>query len=487
MPPSTRDVKHKRRFCKVIDCCRTVKSQGLCQRHGAKTRTCKVETCNKQAQGNFDGMCKGHFKKVKKELIAVPPNVTDIPKPIIASVYDKVIPDSICWNGKDTLPLILHLKAGFDEQKPRGWHRNEERRSRGLVEVLNPAIQLQGWERELVWLETCLLSGNSQVSFRHLARAWGRDKGFHMVLTQFICERQGNVERKKRMKGESILTKKMPKKSVPLNPGEDDSLDEWDQVDLELLGELDGPSDRFLMPWDDVDPTAICTSFCSKTGKKSAVNMSILEEQDSSCSDDNNSSDNNMPIMHTIQEPDFTNEAVMTVPPRVTRHHKSFTIPSEKRVYKRHGHHSIQPHSSSAHVTPKNPSSDIQTIQFEQHQPMIPPPIHLLIPQASAFLTPPSTINMTEIYSVTAHENQYRLPVRSHHPAYQMHSMQHDYTRAELPISMLPLAPPYPPGDALMFRSDYIQPNPAALESNHSFEKQHPKATVIESRVRIGS
>jgi len=34
-----------------------------------------------------------------------------------------------------------------------------------------------------------------------LARAWGRDKGFHMVLAQFICERHGDVERKKREKG----------------------------------------------------------------------------------------------------------------------------------------------------------------------------------------------------------------------------------------------------------------------------------------------
>ena len=43
-----------------------------------------------------------------------------------------------------------------------------------------------------------MLSGNPDASFRHLARAWGRDKGFHMVLAQFICERRGDVERKKR-------------------------------------------------------------------------------------------------------------------------------------------------------------------------------------------------------------------------------------------------------------------------------------------------
>ena len=465
MPPSTRDVKHKRRFCKVIDCCRTVKSQGLCQRHGAKTRTCKVETCNKQAQGNFDGMCKGHFKELKKHLIAAPPNGTDTPKPIIASVYDKIIPDSVSWNGTDTLPLILHLKAGFDEQKPRGWHRNEERRSRGLVEVINPAIQLQGWERELVWYETCLLSGNSQVSFRHLARAWGRDKGFHMVLTQFICERQGNVERKKRFKGESMLTKKMPKKSVSLNPGEEDTSDEWDQIDLELLGDLDGSTDRFLVPWGDEDPTANCTSFCNKTGKKSAVNMNNLGGQDSSCSDDNNSSDDNMPVIPTMPESGFANEAVVIVSPHDALHHKSFTIPSEKRVYNPHNNHSMQLFLSSTHVTPENPPSDIQTMPFEQHQPVIPPPVHTLFPQACVFL--PSTSSMTQTCSLMTHENLYRLPVRSYPQAHQMHSMQHDHVGAEFRFSMLPLTLPYSPGDALKFQSDYIQPNPIEVETNH--------------------
>ena len=99
------------------------------------------------------------------------------------------------------MPLVAHLKKGFDENRPRGWHRNEERRARGLWPVSKAAVQLQGWERELVWMEICILSGSSQASFRHLARAWGRDKGFHMVLTQFICQRRGNVERKKRPKG----------------------------------------------------------------------------------------------------------------------------------------------------------------------------------------------------------------------------------------------------------------------------------------------
>ncbi len=97
------------------------------------------------------------------------------------------------------MPLIAHLKAGFDGLKPPAWHRNEERRARGMHPIDNPATQLEGWERELVWMEILVLTGAPGASFRHLARAWGRDKGFHMVLAQFICERQGDVQRKKRI------------------------------------------------------------------------------------------------------------------------------------------------------------------------------------------------------------------------------------------------------------------------------------------------
>jgi hypothetical protein len=52
-----RMLKHKRRYCRMVGCKKIVKSQGLCQRHGAITKKCKIDTCHKQAQGNFDGMC----------------------------------------------------------------------------------------------------------------------------------------------------------------------------------------------------------------------------------------------------------------------------------------------------------------------------------------------------------------------------------------------------------------------------------------------
>lgn len=241
-----------KRFCRIEGCTKIVKSQGLCQRHGAKTRLCKVEGCPKQAQGNFDGMCKvcndgvqivvfdccdfripvshsfscsvshcspslsivsfslihytlqSHFKQSRvdlKETLVIPS--TRPPPPSGQSVYDSIIPASLGFRPtaeRPVMPLVAHLKQGFDENRPRGWHRNDERRARGLWPVSKAAMQLTGWERELVWMEILLLSGTPGASFRHLARAWGRDKGFHMVLAQFICERRGNVERKKRPK-----------------------------------------------------------------------------------------------------------------------------------------------------------------------------------------------------------------------------------------------------------------------------------------------
>jgi hypothetical protein len=52
-----RDLKCKRRICRIDGCQRIVKSQGVCQRHGAKTKHCRVDACDKQAQGNYNGMC----------------------------------------------------------------------------------------------------------------------------------------------------------------------------------------------------------------------------------------------------------------------------------------------------------------------------------------------------------------------------------------------------------------------------------------------
>lgn len=70
---SLNPVKHKRRFCRVEGCTRIVKSQGTCQRHGAKAKECKIVGCVKQAQGGFRGMCKCHARKVECARLAGEP------------------------------------------------------------------------------------------------------------------------------------------------------------------------------------------------------------------------------------------------------------------------------------------------------------------------------------------------------------------------------------------------------------------------------
>ena len=48
-------------------------------------------------------------------------------------------------------------------------------------------------------MEILLLSGGtSYANFKDLAHAWGREKGFHHLLATSVCERRGEVERKRR-------------------------------------------------------------------------------------------------------------------------------------------------------------------------------------------------------------------------------------------------------------------------------------------------
>lgn len=52
--------------------------------------------------------------------------------------------------GFHTMPLVAHLKEGSVSRKPAGWHRNEERRARGMHPVKGLSVQLEPWERQLV-------------------------------------------------------------------------------------------------------------------------------------------------------------------------------------------------------------------------------------------------------------------------------------------------------------------------------------------------
>ena len=42
-----------KRMCRFPGCTKVIKSQGHCQRHGARAKRCRVDGCDKQAQGRF--------------------------------------------------------------------------------------------------------------------------------------------------------------------------------------------------------------------------------------------------------------------------------------------------------------------------------------------------------------------------------------------------------------------------------------------------
>jgi hypothetical protein len=95
------------------------------------------------------------------------------------------------------MPLVTYLKQGAS--KAAGWHRNEERLARGLDPVTNLAAQLESWERQLAVVEILLLGGGTPyANFKELAHGWGRKKGFHTTLIHGVCERRGEIIRKRK-------------------------------------------------------------------------------------------------------------------------------------------------------------------------------------------------------------------------------------------------------------------------------------------------
>jgi hypothetical protein len=191
--------KKPKRLCRYPGCNRVIKSQGHCQRHGAKAKRCRIEGCDKQAQGTHDGMCKRHWKAI--HFPEVKSNAeNEPPQPKGESVYDSVLPQSIAYRpsvvagkykegdedssgqehpgappappvaavaaaigtddktdpwdcppppeGVSVMPLVAFLREGGTEEA--GWHRNNERLARGMFPVASLSCQLEPWERQLV-------------------------------------------------------------------------------------------------------------------------------------------------------------------------------------------------------------------------------------------------------------------------------------------------------------------------------------------------
>jgi hypothetical protein len=66
---------------------------------------------------------------------------------------------------------------------------------------------LNGFAPHQALVEILLLSGGTPyANFKDLAHAWGREKGFHHLLATSVCERRGEVERKKRSDAGRTMT-----------------------------------------------------------------------------------------------------------------------------------------------------------------------------------------------------------------------------------------------------------------------------------------
>lgn len=200
-----RKTSRPKRLCRFPGCGKVVKSQGACQKHGAKPKKCKVPDCNRQSQGNYNGMCKRHFNQLNNPKQPPPPE-----PPLEAtgtSVYEDIIPASVAWkipkkrsgtatssssgeqqqhqhhqqqmiaagsgamlghhdfasmgvlpqlvpapaaaaaeSPEDAMPIIAHLRKYAHLEA--GWHRKQERAARGVPPTAANSTQLDTWERQ---------------------------------------------------------------------------------------------------------------------------------------------------------------------------------------------------------------------------------------------------------------------------------------------------------------------------------------------------
>jgi hypothetical protein len=144
--------------------------------------------------------------------------------------------------GTNLMPLVAFLRDGAIQES--GWHRNTERRARGLFPVSSLSIQLEPWERQLSLVEILLLSGGTPyANFKDLAHAWGREKGFHHVLANSICERRGEVERKRRSDAGRAMSQEQRDtftKKLRRTKGKGDDDEDDDDIDDNGNGNQDG-------------------------------------------------------------------------------------------------------------------------------------------------------------------------------------------------------------------------------------------------------
>lgn len=73
-------------------------------------------------------------------------------------------------------------------------------------------------------VESLLLSGGTPyANFKDLAYAWGRERNFHLVMTATVCERRGEIQRKKRCDVGKTLTEEQKQNLRDKRPHQESS------------------------------------------------------------------------------------------------------------------------------------------------------------------------------------------------------------------------------------------------------------------------
>ncbi len=302
--------KTPKRICRFPGCPNVVKSQGHCQKHGAIVKKCVVEGCKKQSQGVRTGhMCIQHHKDSLEGNDTSSSSGGGgngggdnndncgegiVDRRTLISIYDTVMPNSIGWRqgmtpknnntktttsttfpestttlstataptvqqastttttatqqDNDEMPLVGYLRNGLVLEP--GWHRKHERIIRDPKNPLKSLTEFYTMdEKQLLLYEVMLLSGipnGNKIINKDLAHAWGKKKGFHFVVVNHLCERRGDLVRRKRSDTGTVRTEEQKNnvKAKKLKANDEKS----DDGNNESLGaEIDGQNDMQML------------------------------------------------------------------------------------------------------------------------------------------------------------------------------------------------------------------------------------------------
>ena len=227
----------RKRMCRFPGCKSVIKSHGHCQKHGAKSKKCKVVGCDKQSQGGqFEGMCKRHFKQnnpPKEDEAAAAASAAakeaaaqneaaateqyDALKPVA-----EILSESMQWfpRGSKSIkkghPLIAFLHEN-DQIQPKGWLRlSEARKSSRPI----PQLSQQLVSEEVTMLSMIKMCCSGLMESRRLDKILGHafgksEAGIRGTITRYLGGGSYVASRKTRKnKDQTVFDNEQSRKQV---------------------------------------------------------------------------------------------------------------------------------------------------------------------------------------------------------------------------------------------------------------------------------